>query len=157
MGVDEPGQAMNITSIFHVCVNCSDFDLSKAFYERLGFRVLTTVPERNTPEVAAAVGMPPYHVRGALMALPGETTLIDLLEWKEPRDPEAPYPHLYHLGLARVALGTSDLDADMKTLADEGVEFLSDPATVELEGGMKSRFVCFKDPDGTILELVESA
>ncbi|MEZ5229825.1 MAG: hypothetical protein R2710_25135 [Acidimicrobiales bacterium] len=35
------------------------------FYEMLGFRESWVVPETNTPEVAAAVGMPPYQVRGA--------------------------------------------------------------------------------------------
>jgi catechol 2,3-dioxygenase-like lactoylglutathione lyase family enzyme len=146
---------MNITGMMHVNVNVSDFDRARAFYERLGFQVVWEVPERNTPEVAAAVGMPPYRVRGALMALPGTPTLIDLLEWKEPRDASPPYPHLYHLGLARIALTTRDLDADMAELEREGVEFLSPPASLAGPGGAATRFVCFKDPDGTVLELVE--
>ncbi len=143
---------MNVTGIMHVNVNCSDYERSRAFYERLGFAVVWEVPERNTPEVAAAVGMPPYHVKGALMALAtgGSPTLIDLLEWKDPTDPAPPYAHLYHLGLARIAMTTADLDADVAELAEMGVEFISDPATLGA-----SRFVCFKDPDGTVLELVE--
>ena len=36
-----------------------------------------------------------------------------------------------------------------------GVEFLSEPATVQSTDSPATRFVCFKDPDGTILELVE--
>ena len=94
-------------------------------------------------------------MRGALLRLEGgaaNETLIDLLEWKDPRDATAPYPHLYHLGIARIALTTSDLDADMALLKERGVEFISEPA--KLGGG---RFVCFKDPDGTVLELVEGA
>ena len=91
----------------------------------------------------------------ALMALPGTPTLIDLLEWKEPRDSSPPYPHLYHLGLARIALTTTDLDADMAELEREGVEFLSPPASLAGPAGAATRFVCFKDPDGTVLELVE--
>jgi catechol 2,3-dioxygenase-like lactoylglutathione lyase family enzyme len=148
---------MHVTSIFHVNVNCSDFDRSRAFYERLGFRVVYDVPETNTPEVAAAVGMPPYRVRGALMALEsGAPTMIDLLEWKEPRDESAPYPHLYHYGLARIALTTTDLDADMAELRAAGVEMMSEPASLPAAGGAETRFVCFHDPDGTVLELVET-
>lgn len=148
---------MHVTGILHVNVNCSDYERSRAFYERLGFQVVFEVPETNTPEVAAAVGMPPYRVRGALLSLrrPGQATLIDLLEWQHPRDPSPPYPHLYHLGLARIALTTSDLDADMAELAATGVEFLSAPARLPSPGGGASRFVCFEDPDGTVLELVE--
>ena len=150
---------MHVTGVFHVNVNCSDYERSRAFYERLGFRVVFEVPETNTPEVAAAVGMPPYRVRGALLALrgaTGPTTLLDLLEWRHPRDESPPYPHLYHLGLARIALTTSDLDADVAELEAAGVPLLSPPARLAGPGG-GTRFVCFRDPDGTMLELVELA
>ena len=149
---------MAITGLVHVNVNCSDYDRSLAFYELLGFREAWRVPERNTPEVAAAVGMPPYRVKGALIALEGAATpfVIDLLEWKEPRDERAPYPHLYHYGIARIALATNDLDGDMKKLASAGAVFISEPASMPPSSGSRARFVCFKDPDGTVLELVEN-
>jgi catechol 2,3-dioxygenase-like lactoylglutathione lyase family enzyme len=147
-----------ITGLVHVDVNCSDYDRSLAFYELLGFRELWRVPERNTPEVAAAVGMPPYRVKGALIALRGVTPpfVIDLLEWKEPRDESAPYPRLYHYGIARIALASNDLDGDMATLQAAAAEFLSKPASMPPSSGSRARFVCFKDPDGTVLELVEN-
>jgi catechol 2,3-dioxygenase-like lactoylglutathione lyase family enzyme len=149
---------MTITGLVHVNVNCSDYDLSLAFYERLGFREIWRVPETNTPEVAAAVGMPPYRVKGALVALEGANPplVIDLLEWKEPRDESPPYSHLYHLGIARIALASNDLDGDMARLAAAGVRFLSKPASLPPSSGSRARFVCFEDPDGTVLELVEN-
>ncbi len=149
---------MTITGLVHVNINCSDFERSKSFYEMLGFRHAYPVPPTNTPEVAAAVGMPPYRVNGALFILPTATghLMLDLLEWQEPTDPTPPYPHLYHLGIARIALSSDDLDGDMARLQAEGVEFLSAPASVTLEGQPTTRFVCFKDPDGTILELVQT-
>lgn len=74
---------MNITGMAHVNINCSDFDGSKKFYEMLGFESFWQVPETNTPEVAAAVGMFEYRVKGALMRLKGANppVMIDLLEW----------------------------------------------------------------------------
>ena len=148
---------MNINGLVHVNINCSDFDRSLRFYELLGFQKVIDVPPKNTPEVAAAVGMPPYTVKGALLILQNSKTplMIDLLEWQEPTDNRPPYPNLYHLGIARIALSTNDLDSDIAFLKSEGVEFLSDPATVKIENQPETRFVCFKDPDGTILELVE--
>ena len=148
---------MNITGLVHVNINCSDFDRSLRFYELLGFQKVIDVPPKNTPEVAAAVGMPPYTVKGALLILQNSKTplMIDLLEWQEPTDNRPPYPNLYHLGIARVALSTNDLDSDVAFLKSEGVEFLSNPATVKIENQPETRFVCFKDPDGTVLELVE--
>ena len=148
---------MNVKGLVHVNINCSDFDRSVKFYELLGFQKVFDVPAKNTKEVAEAVGMPPYTVKGALLMLVNSETpfMIDLLEWQEPSDSKPPYPHLYHLGIARIALATDDLDSDVTFLKSQGVEFLSEPATVKLEGQPETRFVCFKDPDGTVLELVE--
>jgi len=150
---------MNLTGMVHVNINCSDFERSRRFYEALGFRLAWQVPLTNSKEVAAAVGMPPYRVNGGLMTLEGSAhpVVIDLLEWQSPRDESPPYPHLYHYGLARLALATSNMDADLATLASMGVELVGPPARVMIDGVPSGgRFVCFKDPDGTILELVES-
>jgi len=149
---------MHISGMIHVNINCSSFDRSKEFYEALGFRVVWQVPPTNTKEVATAVGMPPYRVYGALMALEGaeHPVVIDLLEWQSPNDTSPPYPHLYHLGLARLALATTDMDADLATLAAMGAELIGPPARVVVDGVAGGRFVCFKDPDGTVLELVEA-
>jgi len=149
---------LNVTGMVHININVSNFDRSRAFYEALGFRLAWMVPPTNTPEVAAAVGMPPYRVRGGLMVLEGaeHRVVIDLLEWQSPHDDSPPYPHLYHYGLGRLALSTSDLDADLATLAAMGVELVGPPARVVVDGVPSGgRFVCFKDPDGTVLELVE--
>lgn len=150
---------MAVTGLVHFNVNCSDYERSRSFYEALGFREIWQVPETNTPEVAAAVGMPPYRVRGALLALEGSSPplVIDLLEWKEPRDESPPYPHLYHYGIARIALATDDMDGDMAKLRAAGADFISEPAQMPAATGSSARFVCFKDPDGTVLELVENA
>ena len=102
--------------------------------------------------------MPPYVVKGALMALEGAAhpVVIDLLEWQSPHDDSAPYPHLYHYGLARLALATNDLEADLNTLAEMGIELIGPPAIIPVAGQTgKNGFVCFKDPDGTVIELVQ--
>jgi glyoxylase I family protein len=150
---------MHVTGLVHVNINVSNFERSRAFYEMLGFRLIWMVPATNSEEVAAAVGMPPYRVKGGLMKLDGaeHPVVIDLLEWESPRDDEPPYRHLYHHGLARIALATADMDADLETLGTMGVELVGPPARVVVEGvATGGRFVCFKDPDGTILELVET-
>lgn len=110
-------EPVHITGMVHVNINRRDFDRSRPFYERLGFEVVWMVPETNAPEVAAAVGMPPYRVKGAIMAIPGA-------------DPPA-------------------------ELAAFGVTLVGPPATVMIDERHGTRFVCFRDPDGTFLELVE--
>jgi catechol 2,3-dioxygenase-like lactoylglutathione lyase family enzyme len=48
------------------------------------------------------------------------------------------------------------MDADVATLKDAGVEFVSEPVSLSGPTGEPVRFVCFKDPDGTVLELVQA-
>ena len=149
---------MNITGLVHININCRDYEKSKLFYEMLGFEEYWSVPETNTEEVANAVGMPPYQVKGSLMSLSNSEhrTIIDLLEWKSPRDESPPYPNLYRPGLARIALSTDDINADYLFLIEKGIEVLSKPATVKMSDSSYSQFFCFKDPDGTFLELVQA-
>jgi catechol 2,3-dioxygenase-like lactoylglutathione lyase family enzyme len=149
---------MPITGLVHFNINCSDYDRSLKFYEALGFREMWRVPETNTPEVAAAVGMPPYRVKGALLALEGVSPplVIDLLQWLDPHDTSPPYPHLYHYGIARIAFTTDDMQGDMQRLREAGARFISEPAQMPPSSGSSARFVCFLDPDGTVLELVEN-
>ena len=148
---------MNIDGMVHVNINCTDYARSKAFYEMLGFEEVWQVPATNSAEVNAAVGMSNYRVTGAILKLKGVEpgVLIDLLQWHEPEDHSPPYANLYRPGLARLALRSSDLQADYDYLVAQGVEVLSPPATVYASANLGSRFFCFKDPDGTFLELVE--
>ena len=150
---------MHITGMVHININCSDFERSKAFYEMLGSQVYWPVPETNTKKVANAVGMPKYEVKGALMALrnAAQPMVIDLLEWKSPRDESPPYPNLYRLGLARIALSSSDIDSDYDFWVSRGVEVVSAPVNVRTSETSCARFFCFEDPDGTFLELVQVA
>lgn len=146
---------MNITALLHININCSNFEHSQAFYEMLGFKLLMPVQPKASGDVAAAVGMGNYTLRGALMKHP-TGTVIDLLEWQEPADSRPPYEALNHLGIGRIAFVTSDIEADIESLRAEGVEFLSTgPASVVGPRGSTTRFICFRDPDGTVLELVD--
>ena len=143
-----------ITGIMSININCSNYEQSRLFYENLGFRGVTEIEDTGTPETAAALGMPSYQVRGSLMELRRGSTALNLLEWEEPYDNSVPYSQLNHLGIARIALKSTDLDADVTRLKAKGVEFFSKP--VIPEGTLAFlRIVCLIDPDGTVIELVE--
>jgi len=108
---------------------------------------------RYSPEVAAALRVPAYEVIGSLMKL-NKGPAIKLLEWKNPQNTDPPYLQLNHLGVPRIALRTNDLDAEVARLKAEGVEFFSEPA--QPDGPLTFiKFVCLRDPDGTVIELVE--
>jgi catechol 2,3-dioxygenase-like lactoylglutathione lyase family enzyme len=145
---------VSITHIFHVNVNCSDLDVSKVFYERLGFQTVIDLPTGGDANLAAGLDLPNCNGRATIMALDLEQpkqTRLDLLEWVEPRDSTPPYEHLGRLGIARIALRSTDLQADYDRLLDAGVDFLSPPKMM----GTHTSFVCMRDPDGSIIELIE--
>ena len=145
-----------IEGVFHVNVNVTDFERSLEFYKRLGFRVALDLGETSGEELAGPLRLPNARGRAALLILGDDprATRIDLIEWKEPRTEGTPYPRLNHAGICRIALRTRDLDRVYADLRASGVEFLSEPGLLPYPGGT-AKFVCFRDPDGTVLELIE--
>ncbi len=147
--------AVPIQGLFHININCRDFERSLAFYKMLGFRAVLDLPRHKlSPELAAGLRIPEGEARGALLMV-GEdprATRIDLIEWIQPKTEGTP-PHLYHTGMPRLALRTKDLPAMYEDLKAKGVKFLSEPQEINLAGG--ERFVCLEDPDGTVIELLE--
>jgi glyoxylase I family protein len=145
-----------IKGIFHIKVNCSNFERSLEFYKMLGFRVEVDIPEGDKSESVKALGFGQGNFRAAIMQIGDDprSTRLDLLEWKSPRDEEKPYAQLNHLGAARIALFTKDLDKTTEELKAKGVEFISEAVVLRTSAG-SARFNCFYDPDGTVLELIE--
>jgi catechol 2,3-dioxygenase-like lactoylglutathione lyase family enzyme len=82
---------------------------------------------------------------------------LDLLEWIKPRNSSPSPLRLTDPGYVRVALSSDDFDADYARLKEMGVEFISDPIYRPTAEGDKPFFVCFRDPDGNVLELVARA
>ncbi len=145
-----------IKGLFHININCTDFERSLAFYKLLGFEVVLDMPETAlTPELAKGLGMSEGVARAGLLRIGNDpwATRIDLIEWTTPKTEGKAYPHLHHAGASRIALRTENLPQVYEDLKAKGVQFLSEPQNINLAGG--ERFVCLKDPDGTVLELLE--
>jgi catechol 2,3-dioxygenase-like lactoylglutathione lyase family enzyme len=58
--------------------------------------------------------------------------------------------------MARLAMQVDDIEADYARMREQGVEFVSEPVPILL-GATAIKIVFFRDPDGTLLELVELA
>jgi glyoxylase I family protein len=146
-----------IKSIFHININVTNFDRSLEFYKKLGFKVVLNIGEGANPGNDKGLNIPNSVARAALLALGDDprATRIDLIEWKQPKTEGAPYPHLYHTGAARIALFTKNIDEEYARLKTLGVEFVSEPVVIEFGNKAGAKFFCFKDPDGTFLELIE--
>lgn len=156
-----PGSAHDIglTGRIHINTQTTDFSRARAFYRMLGFTDgVSGFPKTNTHLMARSLGMYDlcsYEIDSIeVIAIPDSLgpTSIDLIQFTVPFNPAPPYATPTHLGMAFAALRTTDLAADVAHMREQGVAFLSDPY-----GGPGNRFVFFRDPDGVLFKLVETA
>ena len=146
---------MPVLGIYHLNLNVSDLERSRAFYERLGFRVVETFHEDGNPDLDRGLGLARSHTNALFLRLGDDprSTLIDLVEWRDPKA-TGRAPEMNHLGPVRLALRVKELDRLVADLREAGVEFLSPPQTLR-DLPRRPRFVVLRDPDGTPIELVE--
>ena len=146
-----------LQGVIFVAINVTNLERSMEFYGKLGFDV--GEPFEFSGEWTTLLDMPP-NARGkaSIMAMEGSPTTLEVVEWLEPRTEGKPYPTHNHCGITRVHLKTTDIWADYERLKAAGVNFLSEPQ--EFPGGVNesgvTRWVQFRDPDGSLLELLEA-
>jgi catechol 2,3-dioxygenase-like lactoylglutathione lyase family enzyme len=148
-----------VTRLDHIAVTVSDLDRSLSFYKDiLGFEEV----ERHLLEgetISTMAGKPGVVMQVVRLQAPqGPQILLDLQQYVKP----AGVVSNARLGMANhshFCFGVENMDAAYKELKAKGVEFISAPVTFDLGedwdyGAL--RVVFLKDPDGFILELVES-
>ena len=145
-----------LNRLFHIAINSTDLERSVAFYRRLGFQVMAD-REVHNDQVKAAFAVPTGDLRFVHLRLGDaeEATLLDIVQWggEGTADGDATPPQ-HQRGITRFAVLTDDTDAVYRTLAADGVPFLTEPTTVmTAEGGWK---VCLAlDPDGVVVQITE--
>ncbi|MCP5040146.1 MAG: hypothetical protein GY944_03885 [bacterium] len=151
--------SIDIQSVMHVNVNCSDLERSLLFYRD----IVGLAPESHTnpvPQEGAGFGMSGqvqwdahilHDARG--FAGPG----IDLLEWKRPVPCGAPPLEANHLGFFRIGILVPDIDAVYARAVAAGVPCVSAPLSVEVDpaSDLVVRLFLCRDPDGAAVEFVE--
>jgi catechol 2,3-dioxygenase-like lactoylglutathione lyase family enzyme len=129
-----------ITGALQTNVNVSDYSRAVAFYTSLGF------------ELNEEFGSKTAEFQAASMTLPGGHQLM--LTQLDKSGDESLYADLNHIGIARIAIETANIEEDVRILEEQGIEFYSSPITPAGPLGIL-RYVCFEDPDGTVIELVQ--
>lgn len=144
-----------LQQFFHVNVCVSDMDRSVAFYQDLGFKTVNDFTIEDDT-VGDALGVKASKLRGVFMQLgddPG-AVILDLVQFIDPPTQGKPYPSLNNIGICRIAFSVEDIDKAYEDLKAKQVEFVAPLFKREGPDGNEIAFVCFKDPDGTILELI---
>ena len=157
---------MHVMSRIHYNTNVSNFTEARAFYGSLGFETMSEFPDTNTHAMAHAIGIETptaydgsqgdmaggYLLHGEIVGIGGfGDGVIDLIEFTIPRTEEAPYAKINHLGMAKGAMLTTNIDADYDHMSAKGVNFIA-PPTAFADG---TKFAIFTDLDGTFYELLE--
>ncbi len=151
---------MTVAGVHHVSLTVTDLDRSVDFYSRLlGFRLIGR-KHRQAPDLGDALWGPapekapqPAEILIADLELAG--TRLELIQYLEPASPP------YHgrpsqAGSAHLALLTEDIEAEVARLKEAGVLFHTPVRTVRDPGRPLWRWCYFRDPDGVVVELVQS-
>ena len=150
----------HVLGIYHLNINVSSLERSRAFYELFGFRVVDTFHERHNSPLDIGLGLPEgtNSENHALFMMVGNNqyaTVLDLAEWLYPRSDPLPVPKPNQMGVPRFCLRVKNMDNLVARLKSHGVKFVSEePQRLETLR-RKPRFICCRDPDGLIVELVE--
>ena len=147
---------MTMRTVHHTGIIVKDLDRSVYFYHDILGLEFSNEPSPwfEGDGLAKAVGVPGAKLRQVSLWV-GDSATVELLEYaNRPADNDTPIQQNY-LGAMHLAFLVDDMDAKVAELKAKGVEFLSEPNTVD-EGVLAGwKWVYFHDPDKIPLELVE--
>jgi catechol 2,3-dioxygenase-like lactoylglutathione lyase family enzyme len=142
-----------------VAINCADLDRSVEFYSGvLGFNPRVRFAPGPRDETGLGLGTDAEWEMAYLDDPRGNGSFaVDLVQWKHPAPTGTPSDQANRLGPFRMALMTDDIDRDHDDLRARGVECITAPAELDMGPGLpRLRALLFPDPDGTMLELIET-
>lgn len=144
-----------LQKLFHVNICVRDMERSVRFYQDIGFNKVSDFT-LDDPSVGDALGLKARKLRGVFMRLGNDANspVLDLVQFIDPPPQGTPYPTLNNIGICRIAFTVDDIDRTYEELQSKKVDFLAPLKKIDGPGGAKIGVVCFKDPDGTILELI---
>ncbi|MDQ6877506.1 MAG: VOC family protein [Candidatus Dormibacteraeota bacterium] len=129
-----------IKDLQHVTISVSDVDRSIAFYrDLLGLPAVGRLNSRN--ELGQMIDF--FDV--------GHGALVELVSFSAPTKPSEWLRNDLQTGLRHIGFKVRDVDAEVARLKAVGVAFTMEPTNAV--GGVRIAF--FKDPDGTLLELLQ--
>jgi len=141
--------------LFHVNICVRNMERSIRFYQGLGFTKVNDFTI-DDPTVGDALGVKAKKLRGVFMRLGDDRNapVLDLVEFMDPPTQGQPYPSLNNVGICRIAFTVDDIDKTYEELKAMRVDFVAPLKKLTGPNGAPMGVVCFKDPDGTVLELL---
>lgn len=148
-----------IQEMMHIGVTVKDLDRSVAFYrDVLGLRYIGEIfmegegTDRLFQRKNCKARVAYLNGSEALMAPP-----LELIQFVS-EDAKEDKADLFKTSISEICFRTDDIEKEYKHLVENGVTCLSAPQAFDFtaQGFGKSKAIYFKDPDGIILELMQS-
>ena len=138
-------------AVRHVGIVVVDLDRALRFYRDLLGLVLAREMDEGGDYLARLTALPGAAARTVKLAAPGGG-MVELLRFTSHPAAVGPEPSAATPGCSHVAFTVPDLEAVHARLSAAGVRFHA-PPQVSPDGG--ARVAYCRDPEGTIIELVE--
>ena len=163
---DRPlGKKPEVQGVVHVGIGVSNLERSRMFYESvLGFDKLLYEFHGLIPGMEEIIGSPlPMKLaileRSGSVRLPANFLPAGTIKLFEV--PEYKGKHIYQgrrwgdIGCMELSMDVSNLEAVIAEINATGVEIYLPPVEIDMGSGSKGMIAYIRDPDGTIIELVE--
>ena len=160
-------RGQNALQVFHLNINCSNLERSRAFYELIGYRVVNdfsaSPKDGAQPKTFAELGLAPIlrmpddcEARALLLALSDDSRAprLDLIEWIRPQSARRQRGDLAQIGFGRLCLKVRDCQDLHDHLSAAGHAVYSPPILLEM-GGTRQLVFCCEDPDGIVVEFMQ--
>lgn len=142
-----------INGLHHATIATHDIDRIVAFYcDVIGFELVSRGGwDVGQDDVDAIVGLKKSSAKAAM--LQAGNAFLEVFEYLTPRgaavDPDRP---VSDCGFTHIGLNVHDIDAEYARLCANGMRFHAPPTNVG--GGLRATYG--RDPDGNVIELVET-
>jgi catechol 2,3-dioxygenase-like lactoylglutathione lyase family enzyme len=158
-------QPIQIRQMVHANICVRDMEKTIPFYEMLGFEKFADQIFGPGAGVWRGLGLEPNRsFRAVFMKIPGDRRVpfLDIIQFLDPPTTGAPYRTLDNVGIARLCFEVADIDSVANYLASKGVEFVAPVSAYETApgvrpSGVEAKFLCVRDPDGTVIEYAQFA
>lgn len=157
--------AIRIRQMVHANICVRDMDITVPFYEMLGFEKFADQVFGPGAGVWRGLGLDTNRsFRAVFMKIPGEhpVPFLDIIQFLDRPTVGEAYRTLDNVGIVRLCFEVADLDEVAATLSARGVEFVGPVSPYETApgvapSGVEARFLCVRDPDGTVIEYAQFA
>jgi catechol 2,3-dioxygenase-like lactoylglutathione lyase family enzyme len=157
--------AITIRQMVHANICVRDMKRTIPFYEMLGFEKFADQVFEEGAGVWAGLGLEPNRrFRAVFMKIPGDhpVPFLDIIQFLDRPTAGDAYKALDNVGIGRLCFEVADIESVAIHLAANGVQFVGPVSPYEIApgvrpSGVEAKFLCVRDPDGTVIEYAQFA